>query len=98
MNAVDATDRAAAQQDLEPPSLLTIILDTNPHAWALLADSLPLSKAIANLLVFINAHLAINHANRVAVVASHAERAEWLYPTPSPPKSTTEANGVAGDD
>ncbi|OTA27774.1 hypothetical protein BTJ68_09998 [Hortaea werneckii EXF-2000] len=98
MNAVDATDRAAAQQDLEPPSLLTIILDTNPHAWALLADSLPLSKAIANLLVFINAHLAINHANRVAVVASHAERAEWLYPTPSPPKATTQANGFAGGD
>ncbi|RMX88590.1 hypothetical protein D0867_15528 [Hortaea werneckii] len=98
MNAVDATDRAAAQQDLEPPSLLTIILDTNPHAWALLADSLPLSKAIANLLVFVNAHLAINHANRVAVIASHAERAEWLYPTPSPPKAATQANGVSEDD
>ncbi|KAK0266069.1 hypothetical protein B0A54_06571 [Friedmanniomyces endolithicus] len=83
MNAVDATDRAATQEEVEAPSLLTIILDTNPHAWALLADSLPLSKAVANLLVFINAHLAINYANRVAVVASHSERAEWLYPTPA---------------
>lgn len=83
MNAVDATDRAAAQQDAEPPSLLTIILDTNPHAWALLAGSLPLSKAVANLLLFINAHLAMNHANRVAVVASHSERAEWLHPAPA---------------
>lgn len=80
MNAVDGTDREAAQQDSEPPSLLTIILDTNPHAWALLADSLPLSKAVANLLVLINAHLAINYANRVAVIASHSEHAEWLYP------------------
>jgi transcription initiation factor TFIIH subunit 3 len=83
MNAVDATDRTAVQQDIEPASLLTIILDTNPHAWALLGDALPLSKAVANLLVFINAHLAINYANRVAVIASHAERAEWLYPTPA---------------
>lgn len=83
MNAVDGTEREATAQDPEPPSLLTIILDTNPHAWALLGDCLPLSKAVANILVFINAHLAINYANRVAVIASHAERAEWLYPTPA---------------
>ncbi|KAK5704550.1 RNA polymerase II transcription factor B subunit 4 [Elasticomyces elasticus] len=91
MNAVDATDRAATQQEIEAPSLLTIILDTNPHAWALLADTLPLSKAVANLLVFINAHLSINYANRVAVLASHSERAEWLYPTPA--GTTLHSNG-----
>ena len=99
MNVVDATDRTEKQDEAEAPSLLTIILDTNPHAWALLADSLPLSKAVANLLVFINAHLAINHANRVAVLASHAERAEWLYPTP--PRSHRQdgiANGTGGED
>lgn len=64
------------------PSLLVIVLDTNPHAWALLSPSLSLSKAVANLLVFINAHLAVNNANQVAVVASHSHRAVWLYPTP----------------
>jgi len=62
------------------PSLLVIVLDTNPHAWALLGPTLPLSKAIANILVFINAHLAVNNANQVAVVASHSHRAVWLYP------------------
>lgn len=62
------------------PSLLTIVLDTNPHAWALLEDSLPLSAAIANILVFVNAHLACNYANEVAVVASHSQKATWLYP------------------
>ena len=40
MNAVDATDRTEQQDEAEAPSLLTIILDTNPHAWNLLADSL----------------------------------------------------------
>jgi transcription initiation factor TFIIH subunit 3 len=64
----------------ELPSLLVIIIDTNPHAWALLAPTLPLSKAIANLLVFINAHLASNNANQVAVIASHTQRATFLYP------------------
>lgn len=100
MNIVDATDRGEKQDEAEPPSLLTIILDTNPNAWALLADSLPLSKAVANLLVFVNAHLAINHANRVAILASHAERAEWLYPTPPRPHapSDTIANGTTDPD
>lgn len=63
------------------PSLLTVILDTNPHAWALLENSLSLSQAIANVLVFVNAHLACNYANEVAVVASHSQKATWLYPT-----------------
>ena len=58
------------------------MLDTNPHAWALLASTLPLSKAVANIIVFINAHLAFNAANQVAVIASHAHRAVWLYPRP----------------
>ncbi|KAH9845014.1 Transcription factor Tfb4 [Teratosphaeria destructans] len=96
MNAVDATDRAAGEQDIEPPSLLTIILDTNPHAWALLEDSLPLSQTVANLLVFINAHLAINYANKVAVIASHSERAEWLYPTPARTSQTQQQHGTNG--
>ncbi|KXT12002.1 hypothetical protein AC579_4656 [Pseudocercospora musae] len=83
MNSIDATDRAGQKDDGEAPALLTIILDTNPHAWALLEHSLPLSKLVVNLLVFVNAHIAINPANRVAVVASHSECAEWLYPTPA---------------
>lgn len=76
----------------EPPaSLLVIILDTNPYAWALLADDLPLSTAISNLCVFINAHLAFNDANKVAVIASHSKRAVFLYPPP--PSRSTRPDG-----
>ena len=64
----------------QSPSLLTIVLDTNPAAWALLSDTLPLSAVVANLLVFINAHLACNYTNKVAVIASHPDKAQWLYP------------------
>ncbi|GFF41088.1 RNA polymerase II transcription factor B subunit 4 [Aspergillus udagawae] len=80
MNAVDATEHYETSASDPAPSLLTIVLDTNPHAWALLEDSLPLSTAIANILVFVNAHLACNYANEVAVVASHSQKATWLYP------------------
>jgi transcription initiation factor TFIIH subunit 3 len=63
---------------------LTIILDTNPSAWTLLSNVLPLSAVVANLLVFINAHLACNYTNKIAVVASHPDKAQFLYPTPAP--------------
>ena len=82
-----------------PPSLLVVVLDTNPYAWSLLSPSLTLSQAVANLLVFINAHLAFSHENKVAVIASHSQRTRWLYPTPSISSHTdtsVAANGTAG--
>lgn len=75
---------------------MTIILDTNPHAWALLAPTLPISAAIANLLVFINAHLAFNNSNKVAIIASHTQRAEFLYPISSQ-EGSLQANGSTQD-
>ncbi|MCJ1473305.1 RNA polymerase II transcription factor B subunit 4 [Lambiella insularis] len=88
MDAVDGTEHYEKSSTEPPPSLLTIVLDTNPHAWALLLDTLTLTQAVANLLVFINAHLAFNNANKVAVIASHIHRAEFLYPPPSTPSTT----------
>lgn len=45
---------------------------------------------MSNLLVFINAHLAFNHANQVAVLASHSHKTQWLYPTPASQKRLTK--------
>lgn len=95
MNIVDATDREAKTDEGVPASVLTIILDTNPHAWSLIADELPLNKIIASLLVFINAHLAISDSNSVSIIASHVQRAQWLYPTPTP--SLTGSDGEDRD-
>ena len=50
-----------------------------------------MSSAVSSLLVFINAHLALNSLNKVAIIASHCNKAQWLYPSPSrrtyPPRS-----------
>ena len=76
--------RADEEADLNPeqsPSLLVIILDTNPGAWYLLSETLTLSSAVSSLIVFINAHLACNYTNKVAVIASHSDQAKWLYPS-----------------
>jgi transcription initiation factor TFIIH subunit 3 len=82
MDAVDVSEHYEVTSAQETPSLLSIVIDTNPRAWAALDHVLPLSKAIANVLVFVNAHLAFSNVNQVAVVAAHVNRAVWLYPTP----------------
>ncbi|WKT49169.1 von Willebrand factor A-like domain superfamily [Fusarium oxysporum f. sp. vasinfectum] len=91
MDAVDVSEHYEVGTREETPSLLTIVLDTNPRAWASLNNVLPLSRAIANILVFVNAHLAFSNANQVALIAAHVDRAEWLYPTP--PKPSRDASG-----
>ncbi|KAF2637970.1 transcription factor Tfb4, partial [Massarina eburnea CBS 473.64] len=101
MNGIDGTDRHTKTDERPPPSLLTIVLDTNPHAWAHLSDTLPLSQALANILVFINAHLASGNANCIAVIASHSHKACFLYPTPTPASPHTngdvEMNGSSDE-
>ncbi|KAJ5312426.1 hypothetical protein PENANT_c027G00842 [Penicillium antarcticum] len=92
MNSVDASEHYELGATDLSPSLLTVIIDTNPHAWALLENSLPFSKAVANILVFINAHLACNYANEVAVVASHSQKAAWLYPSQNAPTNLANAD------
>ncbi|KAL2438336.1 hypothetical protein ABEF95_007159 [Exophiala dermatitidis] len=97
MNAVDGSEHYDKTSHEQSPSLLAIILDTNPAAWSLLSSTLSFSSAVANLLVFINAHLAANYTNKVAVIASHCDKATWLYPTPTeqkppPPSSSSHTN------
>ncbi|KAF1989284.1 transcription factor Tfb4 [Aulographum hederae CBS 113979] len=103
MDAIDGNEHIELTRSAPPPSLLTIILDTNPHAWNLLSPVLSLHAAVANIQIFINAHLAINHANRVAVLASHHDRATWLYPTPNAhgknhPHDSAQSNGSTNED
>jgi transcription initiation factor TFIIH subunit 3 len=51
---------------------------------------------LSTILVFVNAHLAINHANQVAIIASHIDRIAWLYPTPG--RSTSGLSGSSNNE
>ncbi|EQK99246.1 Transcription factor Tfb4 [Ophiocordyceps sinensis CO18] len=92
MDAVDVSEHYEVSASEETPSLLAVVIDTNPRAWVALDDRLPLSKAIANILVFVNAHLAFSNVNQVAVIAAHVNRAAWLYPAP-PRIASRDASG-----
>ncbi|KAK7976986.1 Transcription factor Tfb4 [Apiospora saccharicola] len=82
MNRIDASDHYEVTATGQTPSLLTIIIDTNPRAWQALGSTLSISAALANILVFVNAHLAFGNDNQVAILAAHSHRAVWLYPKP----------------
>lgn len=94
MDAVDATDHYEIYATEETPSLCAIVIDTNPRAWAALKRELPISKALANILVFVNSQLAYSSTNQVALIASHTNRAVWLYPPrPKPREARPQGNG-----
>lgn len=62
-------------------SLLVIILDTNPFGWDELSECLSFDMAINDILVFLNAHLSLNQNNNLAVLASHTNFVQYLYPS-----------------
>lgn len=73
-----------------------IILDTNPFAWDELSSVLTLKQTVANLQIFVNSHLAINHANKVAIIASHPDRASFLHPITQTNPVTSAAKRTNG--
>lgn len=80
---------SGAHRDSDP-SLLVFILDTNPSAWASLPGT-SLHRCLIDVLIFINAHMALNHKNQTAVIASHIETARFLYPGP---RSASQSSGI----
>ncbi len=97
MNHIDGSSHYEVEATGQTPSLLTLIIDTNPRAWAALEDTIPFSKAVANILVFVNAHLAFGNDNQVAILAAHSNRTVWLYPRPPTSRNAKEATDQEGD-
>ncbi|KAL0633211.1 RNA polymerase II transcription factor B subunit 4 [Maublancomyces gigas] len=95
MDGFDASAHYTQAPEDDKPSLLVLILDTNPFAWSKLHPTLPLPRAVASILLFLNAHLAFSHANRVAVIAAHTKEAVFLYPSTHP--STNSETSVTDD-
>ncbi|KAI8098794.1 TFIIH subunit Tfb4/p34 [Halteromyces radiatus] len=75
-------DIATSEDD---SNLLVLIIDTNPFVWDLIAKATPplsLDDALRQILIFVNAHLALKYNNKVVVIASHGGHSKFLYPLP----------------
>ncbi|KAK9449285.1 TFIIH subunit Tfb4/p34 [Limtongia smithiae] len=103
MNDVDGSSHVPQekyQSELEDelPSLLTLIIDTSPVGWhnacvsaGAAHSGTSLQDVVAALMVFANCHLALNHSNEVAVIASHSSGVRFLYP-PAPERTSMTTN------
>lgn len=68
----------------ESPSLLTVIVDVTPQLWTAFDEKNDKKGSILEvlkaLIVFLNAHLAFNTSNQVALIAAHSQGIKYLYP------------------
>lgn len=66
----------------DDPSLLNVILDLSPSGWYNIKDQTTIQEVVKSLLVFMNAHLALNNSNQVSFISSSPIGLKFLYPNP----------------
>lgn len=67
------------------PSILTIIVDTNPLGWKLRrqfgSDTMvEYNHLVAQLIIFCHSYTLMNRANRIVVIANHPTESIVIYP------------------
>lgn len=74
----------------EAPSLLALLIETNPQYWKGLKLKANVKAVIEALIVGLNAHLAVNNSNKVVVIAAHSQKARFLFPVPQNDTHSTQ--------
>lgn len=86
----------------ETPSLLTLVIDTAPKLWAELDDeksqNANIISVFESIIVFLNAHLAFNSSNQVAVIAAHSQGIKYLYPKSNVGNNKAASSSTSGKD
>ncbi|KAG6920301.1 hypothetical protein DXG01_005070 [Tephrocybe rancida] len=68
---------------------LSVVVDLSPTQWLLSAQSsLPLNSFLAQLLAFLNAHIASKHENTLAVFGAFPGKSLNLYSSTDPASET----------
>ncbi|CCH45984.1 RNA polymerase II transcription factor B subunit 4 [Wickerhamomyces ciferrii] len=57
--------------------------------WQSIEDKLSIKSMLESLVVAMNAHLALNNSNQIAIIASHTDGAKFLYPYNNQKESTS---------
>ncbi|KAJ2860144.1 RNA polymerase II transcription factor B subunit 4 [Coemansia aciculifera] len=60
------------------PSLLVVVLDVNASAWS--RSPLTVDNALQQMIIFINAYLALKPENKLVVLATNKRECKCLYP------------------
>ena len=73
-------------EDDDSPSILTLIIDTNPIAWKLRRQfgtekMIQYNNLVAQLIIFCHSYALMNRSNRIVVIANHPSESVVLYPS-----------------
>ncbi|KAF9529184.1 transcription factor Tfb4-domain-containing protein [Crepidotus variabilis] len=71
---------------MDNSSHLSVVLDLSPAQWY--QSPLSLDSFLAQLLVFLNAHIALKHDNSLAVFGALPDKSVMLYASSEPPMDT----------
>lgn len=77
----------------ENASLLVIVFDTNPNQNYIKKDPDHFTKAINSIVAFGNTHLMLKPNNKLAVLACHHHKSEFLYPNPKQQLDVRQIDG-----
>ncbi|XP_067944859.1 general transcription factor IIH subunit 3-like [Watersipora subatra] len=61
------------------------------------SSQITLTEFIDSVITFTNAHLLTNHRNRLAIIASHASKSQYIYPPRQSIDSSTTVLGATAD-
>jgi Transcription factor Tfb4 len=86
-------------EDDDSPSILTLIIDTNPIAWKLRRQfgtekMIQYNDLVAQLIIFCHAYALMNRSNRIVVIANHPSESVVLYPSN---KHSNQAKDISSD-
>lgn len=67
------------------PSMLALIIDTNPMAWKLRRQFgseklLDYNELVSQLIIFCHSYALMNRSNRIVVIANHPTESVVIYP------------------
>ena len=86
------------------PSILTIIVDTNPLGWKLRRqfgsdNMVEYNHLVAQLIIFCHSYTLMNRSNRIVVIANHPTESIVLYPRRTGQNfGGTNSNDMKNDD
>jgi hypothetical protein len=79
------SEQMIKSDDDSDPSILTIIVDTNPLAWKLRGQFGPdnmidINELVSQLIVFCHCYALLHRSNRIVVIANHPSESTVVYP------------------
>lgn len=84
-------------EDDDSPSILTLIIDTNPIAWRLrrqfgMEKMIQYNDLVAQLIIFCHSYALMNRSNRIVVIANHPSESVVLYPSNQAKDVSSDSN------